>query len=45
MQMSYGDAVRAVSTGLFMEHIPHEYQNAATLNLQRPLQVRKGRGL
>lgn len=25
-----------------MEHIPHEYQNAAMLNLQRPLQVRKG---
>ena len=25
-----------------MERIPHEYQNAAILNLQRPLQVRKG---
>lgn len=25
-----------------MEHIPHEYQNAAMLNLQRLLQVRKG---
>ena len=34
--------MRVVSTGLFMEHIPHEYQNAATPNLQRLLQVRKG---
>jgi hypothetical protein len=25
-----------------MERIPHEYQNAATPNLQRPLQVCKG---